>query len=290
MNLTDFLKTGLAGQPFLVLIGHPVAHSLSPLMHNTAATYSGIDLTYSAVDVGADELQKLPDLFSHPNFRGANVTLPHKAAVIPMLDRIEDTAKSLGAVNTVYRADGLVCGTNTDIYGFISPLHHYLDRFKDADVVVFGTGGASRAVVYALGEAGVRTVYLVSRSPRSVSPHSFYSRAEIYPVSYDAWTHHTESCVMLVNTTPLGMDPGIDKSPVRENQAPFLSDKICYDLVYVPADTLFLKQARQAGGIAVPGLEMLVRQGSRSWEIWTGRPFPAEEVTRIIEKHLYGNS
>ena len=290
MNLKNFLKTDFVGQPFMVLIGHPVSHSLSPLMHNTAATYSGVDLTYSAVDVLPDELTRLPALFNHPNFRGANVTIPHKSAVISMLDQVEDTVKDLGAVNTIYSAEGKIRGTNTDVYGFMHPLREYSDLLEDGEVVVFGSGGASRAVLYALGEAGVSVIYLVSRRPDDIQPDSYHSRAEIKPISYDAWTYYADDCSVIINTTPLGMHPKIDASPVGNEQIDFLANKICYDLVYNPVKTLFLKQAEQAGATPVRGLEMLVMQGSRSWEIWTGKPFPVKEVQRVVEKYLYDQS
>jgi len=290
VDLENFLHTDFVERPFLVLIGHPVSHSLSPLMHNTAATYSGVDLTYSAIDVPHDSLTSLPALFNHQNFRGANVTLPHKSAVIPMLDHVEDAVKSLGAVNTIYRTNGKIGGTNTDVYGFMYPLRQYSDLLDSGEVVVFGTGGASRAVLYALGEAGVRVIYLVSRYPDEIQVESYHSRAEIQPISYDAWTYYAEESSVIVNTTPLGMHPGVDSSPVRDNQVEYLTEKICYDLVYNPGKTFFLKQAEMAGGTPVRGLEMLVRQGSRSWEIWTGKPFPVKEVQQVVEKYLYDQS
>ncbi|HKI45599.1 MAG TPA: shikimate dehydrogenase [Balneolales bacterium] len=290
MELNNFLLTDFVDRPFLVLIGHPVSHSLSPLMHNTAATYGGVDLTYTAVDVASGDLSRLPALLNHPNFRGANVTIPHKSAVIPMLDQIEDTASDLGAVNTIYRMDGQIGGTNTDVYGFMHPLRQYSNLLDGGEVVVFGSGGASRAVLYALGESGVSVIYLVSRSPDDIIPGSYYSRAEIHPISYDAWTYYAEDCSVIVNTTPLGMHPEIDASPVRNDQIKYLTNKICYDLVYNPAQTVFLQQAERAGATSVRGLEMLVRQGSRSWEIWTGKPFPVEEVQSVVEKYLYGQS
>ncbi len=290
MDLTNFLHTDFVERPFLVLIGHPVSHSLSPLMHNTAATYSGVDLTYSAVDVPHDALTSLTALFNHPNFRGANVTIPHKSAVIPMLDHVENTVKKLGAVNTIYRTNGKIGGTNTDVYGFMYPLQQYSDLLEDREVVVFGSGGASRAVLYALGEAGVSVIYLVSRNPDHVHVESYHSRAEIQPISYDAWTYYAEYSSVIVNTTPLGMHPGVEVSPVRNDQVKYLAEKICYDLVYNPGKTFFLKQAEMAGGTAVRGLDMLVRQGSRSWEIWTGKPFPVKEVQHVVEKYLYDQS
>ena len=290
MELKNFFKTDFVHRPFLVLIGHPVSHSLSPLMHNTAATYSGVDLTYTAVDVAADELSRLPGLFNHPNFLGANVTIPHKSAVMSMLDQIEETANDLGAVNTIYRVDGKIGGTNTDVYGFMHPLRQYSDLLDGGEVVVFGSGGASRAVLYALGEAGVRVIYLVSRRPDSIQPGTYYSRSEIQPISYDAWTYYAEDCSVIVNTTPLGMHPNVDASPVYDDQIEYLEGKICYDLVYNPAETLFLKQAESTGATTVRGLEMLVRQGSRSWEIWTGKAFPVRQVQQAVEKSLYGQS
>ncbi len=287
MELKNFLQTNFVDRPFLVLIGHPVLHSLSPLMHNTAATYSGVDLTYTAVDVASDDLSRLPVLLNHPNFRGANVTIPHKSAVIPMLDQVEDTANDLGAVNTIYRVDGQIGGTNTDVYGFMHPLRQYSNLLDGGEVVVFGSGGASRAVLYALGESGVSVIYLVSRRPEDIRPGSYHSSAEIHPISYDAWTYYAGDCSVIVNTTPLGMHPKSSASPVRSDQIKYLADKICYDLVYNPAQTLFLRQAERAGATPVRGLEMLVRQGSRSWEIWTGKPFPVEEVQSVVEKYLY---
>ncbi|HKJ47247.1 MAG TPA: shikimate dehydrogenase [Balneolales bacterium] len=282
MDLDRFLESDLVKKPFCVLFGHPVAHSMSPLMHNTAAKQLGIRLTYTAIDLPILDSVKITRLLNEEHFLGANITIPHKAAIIKFVDNLEAVAEDIGAVNTIYRNDYRIIGSNTDVYGFSVPLDEYIDSIDGRDAIVFGTGGASRAVVYALGTMGIQHIYMVSRSPHLKKTNIFTSDADVHILSYDAWPHFIDEAGIIVNTTPLGMEPNIEKSPVRDQQVQYLSDKICYDIVPKPMNTRFIQQAQEAGCIAINGLDMLIHQGSKSFEIWTGKEFPIEMIRNLL--------
>jgi len=282
LDLDRFLESDLVKKPFCVLFGHPVAHSMSPLMHNTAAKQLGIRLTYTAIDLPILDSVKITRLLNEEHFLGANITIPHKAAIIQFVDDLEAVAEDIGAVNTIYRNDYRIIGSNTDVYGFSVPLDEYIDSIDGRDAIVFGTGGASRAVVYALGTMGIQHIYMVSRSPHLKKTNIFTSDADVHIISYDAWPHFIDEAGIIVNTTPLGMEPNIEKSPVRDHQVQYLSDKICYDIVPKPMNTRFIQQAQEAGCIAINGLDMLIHQGSKSFEIWTGKEFPIEMIRNLL--------
>lgn len=249
-------------------------------MHNTAAGYYDLDLRYTAVDVNPRQLGRLPSLMNHPNFRGANITIPYKTSLFEMMDEVDEVVETVGAMNTIEKRGGRLIGHNTDVWGFMQPLEPYCDELEGERAVVFGTGGAARAVVYALGEMGMEEVVLVSRHPGRFQREGWGGAVTI--TSYEAWPAYAEEAVLIVNTTPLGMNAGDGRSPVRNQEKQYLSGRICYDLVYRRADTVFLSFANLVGGIPINGLDMLIHQGSRSFEYWTGHPFPLD----LIKKRL----
>lgn len=284
MTLTDFLDSEFVEHPHLLLIGNPVEKSLSPLMHNAAARYFDLDLHYHAVRTETHELKRLGYHFTHPKFRGANVTIPHKRVLTEYVDELDPVAKRVGALNTILNSPTKLFGYNTDVFGFTVPLKPYQDQILDKRVIIFGTGGAARAIVQAVDNLGAKEIVLVSRNPEK--DFKAETKADLKTVAYGRWPEYGSDAVLLVNATPLGMRPRIDESPVAEDQQKLLEDKICYDIVYKPLKTKFLRLAGQAGSVTIGGLEMLIYQASQSFKIWTGKTFPVEYIKDQVHEHL----
>ncbi len=271
-------KTQLIG-----LIGYPVAHTLSPAMHNAAAAALGLNITYVPLPVTPE---RLPDALCGLialGFRGVNVTVPHKEAVLPHMDAIFPAARVIGAVNTIVVGDGRLTGFNTDWSGFLSDLERYRLALYGRDCLVLGAGGSARAVVYALLRRGGR-VTIVARRPEQAQRLA----AELGAAFPDATPPTTGSLdaaarlaalldePILINTTPLGMAGEYSEQSPWPDGAPFPSGAFAYDLVYTPRETRFMAQARAAGRQTANGLGMLVGQAAEAFEVLTGRrPDPA---------------
>lgn len=284
MNLTEFKKSEEAKKPHYLLLGHPVDHSWSPLMHNTALKFYGMDARYHAIDLQNQELTDLAAFLNQEHLLGANVTIPYKQQITAYLDFITSSANEIGAINTIVKRENRLNGYNTDCHGFLAPIKEFEAICEGSSAVIFGTGGASRAIVVALKKMGMEAIYLVSRTPNKISSFGKFDRVNV--VSYDNWTSWAEKSTLIVNATPLGMHPETDKSPVRSEEHHFLADHICYDIVYNPVKTKFLQQAEQVGATTINGLEMLIQQGSRSFELWTGKPFPIKLIRDTLYERL----
>ncbi len=269
----------------LGVIGHPVAHSYSPAMHNAAIADLGIDYGYVAFSVKPEEVEGAVRGIKALNIRGLNVTVPHKLAVIDYLDEISEEASVVGAVNTIsFESDGRLIGYNTDVYGALTALSLSggLDPLPP-EVVVLGAGGAARAVVYGLGKSpDVERITILNRTVdraenladdiRKVTG----KRMEGGPLSKQR--NAFQNAGLVVNVTSLGMHPNIDSSPVDDVSVlhPGLT---VFDTVFNPLETLLMRQAKSSGARALGGLDMLVFQGARSLEIWTGLK-PSIEVMK----------
>ena len=281
-TFSEFVKSSQSKQPHYFVIGHPISHSLSPIMHNTALQHYGMDATYYAVDVFPDELTSFIAWCNNDQFLGCNITLPYKRQLFDLVDRRGEAAEMIGAINTISKDNGKLAGDNTDVFGFLHPLEPLSDLIENTEAIVFGTGGASGAVVHGLKSLGVEKIYLVTRNPGSKHTETNF----IEYIGYSQWASVSENAAIIVNTTPLGMYPKTDQSPVRDSEAYMLKDKICYDLVYNPQETHFLRQAKPYAERTITGIEMLIQQGSHSFEIWTGKKFPAELVKNELTNYF----
>jgi shikimate dehydrogenase len=271
------------------IIGWPVGHSKSPAMHNAAFRAAGIEGLYARLPVHPDRVEDAVRGLRALGFRGANVTVPHKQAVIPFLDELTPEAQAIGAVNTLLvTQDGRLVGTNTDAYGFWRDLEELgiADGLAGSTALVLGAGGSARAVAYALAQAGIPARVLARRPiqaralveslrphlprPDLLSPHPWADLGRLAPDS-----------TLIVNCTPVGMAPHSDASPWPED-LPFSPHHLVYDLVYNPRQTRLMSQAQAAGARAWNGLGMLVHQGARAWELWTGRAAPVDVMRAAI--------
>ena len=259
----------------LGLIGYPLGHSLSPKIQNAALNSCGLDGSYSLFPIRPDDKQGLKDLLAcvrSGEIVGVNVTIPHKQNVIEFLDELTPTAKTIGAVNTIYLQGNKLIGENTDAPGFLSHLKKFLTtetrRHGDLRALILGAGGAARAVAYPLTRDG----WQVSLAARRTEQANELAKqmAEVRVIEYNVKTFEHFNVQLIVNTTPLGMTPNIDQSPWPRG-LPFPSRAAIYDLVYNPPETRLVKDARAQGLPATTGLGMLIEQAALAFEIWTGR-------------------
>lgn len=265
------------------LIGDPVDHSLSPFMHNAAFEALEIDARYELWRTEADELPRRLAMLREAEVLGANVTVPHKQAVMPLVDDVSDTARRIGAVNTLVPRDGRLLGENTDTYGFGRSLLELTDGAVPASALVIGAGGASRAVLVSLQEAGVADIRLVNRTPVTAETLAHeLTVPDLPPVVAASWSQLPElaaSTRLLVNATSVGWHE--DDLPFDARIIGFLpGDAAVFDLTY--RQTAMLRLASEKGLRVVDGLPMLIYQGARAFELWTGRPAPVDVMTQAV--------
>lgn len=283
----------------LGVIGHPVEHSLSPLMHNAALAKLGLDYTYLPFPIEPQNLAKALDGFAAIGVVGFNATIPHKQAIIPLLSQIEPIAQAVGAVNTVFRQNDKWIGTNTDIEGFIAPLKTLERDWSQVNAVVLGNGGAARAVVAGCTQLGCADVHVVGRNLQKLT--EFRDSWQDFSISllgnkvnlkihqWDSLPEIIKEANLLINTTPIGMYPKIENSPLNADLFAHLpKDTIAYDLIYTPSPTKFLQYAQQADKTAIDGLEMLVQQGAAALKIWLQREtVPVDVMRQTLQQKLY---
>ncbi|MFN6536981.1 MAG: shikimate dehydrogenase [Nostoc sp. EkiNYC01] len=282
-------KTKLLG-----VIGHPVEHSLSPVMHNAAIADLGLDYVYLPFPIAPENLEIAIAGFAAIDIVGFSVTIPHKQAIMPLLSEITPIAQAIGAVNTVSRKNHKWVGTNTDIEGFIAPLQTtYKQDWSQKVAVILGNGGAARAVVAGCHQLGFAKIYVLGRNVQKLQ--AFCDSWSNSPIdenlqvgTWDELAKLIPQTDLLVNTTPIGMYPKVDESPLSaEEIAKLPQGAIAYDLIYIPKPTLFLKQAQKQGAIAIDGLEMLVQQGVAALKIWLQQEnIPVEVMRQALQNHL----
>lgn len=258
-------------------------HSLSPLIHNLALKHNKIGGEYISVSVSSKDVNMVLAHCTNEAFLGANITIPHKELFLDTVDELTDEAQEIGAINTIIKKEGKLLGHNTDAYGFIKPIESSIDELHDSRVIIFGSGGATKAIIFALRNIGVEELILVSRRPEMYESND---ENDIVRCSYDNWMAYADEASMIVNATPLGMDPNTEASPVADQDIELLEGKICYDIVYNPRQTKFLKQANNSNATTVGGIDMLIHQGAKSFNLWTGFEFPIEKIRTKLDEVL----
>lgn len=260
----------------LAVIGHPVAHSLSPKIHNRFAADLKLHYTYMAFDIEPQGLEEFLDAARLLGMAGFNLTMPLKERVLPYLDVLDDAAKEYGAVNTVAVRDGRLYGYNTDGGGFVLSLENRDFDFARGAALVLGTGGAAKAVAIALSQNGMK-VKMASRRAESLMP----LRANIEYCCWADISSEAVGCDLVVNATPLGMHGMQDGFANFSFLDVLEKDHIVYDLVYTPAETELLKQAKNRGLRTISGLHHLLHQAALSFWHFTGiMPLP-ESIAAI---------
>jgi shikimate dehydrogenase len=282
-------KTKLLG-----VIGHPVEHSLSPVMHNAALAKLGLDYVYLPFPISPENLATAIAGFASIGIVGFSITIPHKQAILPLLSTISPLAQVIGAVNTVTRQGDTWVGTNTDVEGFIAPLQTtYHQDWSQKKAVILGNGGAARAVVAGCIQLGLAEIHVVGRNWQKLQAfrQSWQNSPFADQFQIHEWTelpNLLHQANLLVNTTPIGMYPHINDSPLSSQEISYLpQEAIVYDLIYIPKPSKFLHLAETQGAIIIDGLEMLVQQGAAALKIWLQREtVPVTEMRQALQNHL----
>lgn len=267
------------------IIGDPIHHSLSPGMQNAAFAALGLNCTYIAFRVPPSELKESVESLRSINIAGFNVTVPHKVEVMKHLDELDVTAKKAAAVNTVNNIEGIFRGYNTDIHGFIEPLRRRMIDFRSMKVLVLGAGGAARAVVAGLAEES-RSISKVVIANRDVERAKELAKIgsglglKCETISLDKAQSVSPDSDLVVNATTLG----INNEPSVIDYDHIKKGSIVYEIVYRPVTTSLIENAKYAEANVVYGYEMLVEQGAKAFEIWTGIQAPRD----VMKKNLLG--
>lgn len=256
------------------IIGHPVRHSLSPIMHNNAFKKRKINAIYLAFDV--TNLEAAIAGIKALGIRGLSVTIPHKEAVMKYLDEIDDMAKRIGAVNTIINREGKLLGSNTDWLGAVRALEEVI-ALKGKKVLIIGAGGSARAICIGIRDKGAN-VHIANRTISKAKSLAYLCGASFSGI--DELNNISNDFDILINTTPVGMSPNEDKIIIDPK---VLSNfKVVMDIVYSPVETLLLKEAKKRGCKTVSGLKMLLYQAIAQFELWINQLAPIEEMERAL--------
>jgi len=283
----------MKSQPQLIgIIGHRIAHTLSPAIHTAAFKALDLPFLYGVFDVAPEFLAPLIGSMRRSGYAGANVTIPHKQAVIPLLDDVHDDAATLGAVNVIVNRNGKLIGYNTDMLAIKHVLEPSGEKLRNSSVVILGAGGGARAAVYAVSKFfSPRSVLVYNRSTdraekmtrdfRKIFPKIAYERI---PDPERLTTALAES-VLIMNATSVGMKPNVDALPLP-GTITFSNQQIIFDIIYNPVETALLRLARVHGVQTINGVEMFLRQAAYAFELWTGKIFPMEVAREVFLRAL----
>ncbi|MFZ0513224.1 MAG: shikimate dehydrogenase [Candidatus Nitrosopolaris sp.] len=268
------------------IIGDPIDHSLSPAMHNAAFNSIGLNCTYIAFRVPKGELEVSLHSLRATNISGFNVTIPHKVDIIPYIDELDPSAKKANAVNTVHHIEGTFKGYNTDVQGFIEPLRKRRVSLNGMKILLIGSGGSARAIIAALSnEIGISHIIIANRTRKNAD--ELVSMASNLGLRADFTRmenlgEHALKSDLIINSIPSGLND--EQSIVDYNH--ISKDSIVYDIVYTPMVTNLIEQAKNAKATVIYGYEMLLAQGSRAFEIWTGINAPLEAMKKALLGHF----
>ena len=279
------------------IIGHPISHSWSPIIHETAFKIAKQNYSYLAFDVLPKDLREALKGILALGIVGANVTVPHKEAVIEFLDEVSADARLVGAVNTIYVENEALVGHNTDVDGVVEALKPYRDQIANESVTIFGAGGGARAVVYSLISyfRPAQIIVMNRDTTHAELLRKFFADSQNYRNIKIVELHNPdendaiEMSKLVVNATPVGMFPAINENVATSDSKGF-DGKIFFDLVYNPVQTEFLKTAKKKNAITVSGIEMLYNQAAKAFELWTGVAMPLDKVREKLDSKFIETS
>jgi shikimate dehydrogenase len=274
------------------IIGHPVAHSLSPLMHNTAFEALGMDCIYEAIDAEPDDLGEVVSGLRDRGIAGFNVTLPHKQTIMTLLDEVEPEAVVIGAINTVVWNNDKLVGLNTDLPGFVEAVSPFKSRLENARVLILGAGGAARAALYGLlRHYQPSRILILNRSLEkaeeiaavfgNVRPETQLSSESLFVDNLQKTVNDAD---VIINATSVGMKPYADASPLEDTK--FKKTQLIIELIYVPSETKLIKTAQESGATTLSGLDMFLHQGAAAFQLWTGKNMPMDIVRNAVVQNL----
>ncbi|MFX3624469.1 MAG: shikimate dehydrogenase [Ectobacillus sp.] len=271
------------------VIGNPIGHSLSPLMHNDAFSALGIDAHYHAFRLEEEKLGDAVKGFKAIGISGFNVTTPHKVAIMAHLDEIDELAQQIGAVNTVVNQNGKFIGYNTDGIGYVRSLQAISkEPLEGKRVLLLGAGGACRAIFFSLASSGVRHIDIANRTVARAQeliqacPRSLGSQA----LTAEEATALQHTYDIIINTTTVGMYPNIDETPLAIRS--LKEGAIVSDIIYNPLETKIMREAKQAGAFVQNGVDMFVYQGAMAFELWTKQWPDVERMKQLVITKLGG--
>jgi len=275
------------------VIGHPIKHSFSPLMHNISFDLLDLNYIYLPFDVPASNLKDALKGMLALGIKGLNVTLPHKEKILSLLKEVSEEANIIGAVNTVVNEEGVLHGYNTDVAGIVETLLPFKDEIAGRTVSVIGSGGSARSAIYALiRNFKPEKINIINRTEQTAESLKEYFITKMlfnnicsFELVPPDLIEVFASSKLIINATPVGMSPEIDDAPTTIPES-FNKEQIVFDFIYAPLQTKFLKLAASQGAITVNGLRMLVEQGSKSFELWTGQKMPIDQVYKALVSYL----
>lgn len=284
------VKINAQSQVYIIL-GNPIAHSLSPAMYNAAFNSLKLNCLYMASQVEEGQLQAAIQGIKALGIRGGNVTVPFKEKVIPYLDGITEEARHIGAVNTLYWERGKLWGTNTDGPGFLCALEKEEPNYRDYNhALILGAGGAARAIVVSLALAGIKNITIINRKREkalelAAKAHTLGCMASALDWNEGGLEEVFRGRGLIINTTSLGMNPQEDKMPPL-NPLWLGPQHLVVDIIYKPSMTLLLSSASKRGCRTMNGIGMLLEQGILAFEKWSGYKAPVEVMKRELERWL----
>jgi len=277
-NLVKSFKT-------FCIIGDPINHTLSPLIHNTAFFYLNLNYSYIAFKVSQFDLEDSIHSLKRINAAGFNVTLPHKESIIKYIDGLSEEAKTTGAVNTVNNEDGKFIGYNTDIHGIITPIEERGINLDNAQILILGAGGSCRAALVALSKKkGIQNINIVNRDQNRLNKVIELGKKmglNCSPLDYNDINLLRETSLksnLIINTTSIGLNN--ESSPLKSNF--MMKNAFVFDIIYRPLYTDLLRNAKEAGSNIIFGYEMLIHQAAKSFEIWTKVSAPINAMKKAL--------
>lgn len=271
------------------LLGYPIKQSFSPFIHNVAAELTGTKLIYLPFEVHSSNLKSAVKGITALGLKGFNVTVPHKVSVVDFMSKLSEEASVTGSVNTVVNELGKLIGYNTDVYGILESLQSHKSQISSNEVCIIGAGGAARSVIYTLiRNFKPRKIYIVNRTAEHAEALKQHFKSKMRfdsivtkELQQPDLLNILNGCALVVNTTSVGMFPEIDDT-VLNNADLFVKNQVVFDLVYNPVKTKFLQIAESSGATAINGLNMLVLQAAKSFNLWTGIEFPIDRVYKSL--------
>ena len=278
-------KTKIVG-----VFGYPISHSLSPAMHNAAFKYLNLDYIYIAFEVKPSDLKAVVKSIPALNISGINLTIPHKEAVVPYMDKLTREAELIGAVNTIEVQNSGLIGHNTDALGFIRSLREFGVSIKGKSVLLLGAGGASKGVGFALVLNKAKEICIANRTlekakvlASNLRKKANFSKVSVIPLEHKHLKSVLKNTDILINATSSGMK---SKDPLLVPSDSIIKKIIVYDLIYNPPETKLIRLAKKKGCLTINGESMLVHQGAIAFEIWTKRKAPVEIMKKALRKAL----
>ncbi|MFD0715039.1 shikimate dehydrogenase [Paenibacillus sp. GCM10027626] len=271
------------------VIGDPIRHSKSPIMMNRAFRECNINGVYTAFHIKGENLAAFVAGVRAMGIRGVNVTIPHKLAIMPLLDEIDESAQMIGAVNTIVNNDGRLTGYNTDGLGYVRSLKEEAEPdLRGKRILIIGSGGAARGIVYALTKEGAGSIVIANRTVERAKQlaQAFSGLLPIHAIAHSELKAACAEADIVINTTSVGMFPHVEETPVDARW--LRQGAIASDLIYNPLTTKFLEEARENGCRIHGGLGMFIYQGAYAFEYWTGAPAPVKAMREVVLQALKG--